>query len=541
MTEDDSQFHKRLAVPAPRLCPHCRQQRRLTHYNERALYRNTCAACSKNVISIFAPDSPSTVFCSSCWWSDANDTLQYGQEYVPGQSFFEQLYQLRHRVPQLALVNDNEVRSTNCQYTNNFASGKNCYCVYCTWHNEDCLYSSYIDKSRSCCDCTFCIDSELLYECVDCRSCYSCVGVHASMQSRDCCFSYDLRNCSNCTYCYGLRNQQYCYNNEQLSKEEYTDRMVELGLETRSGYSSALHRFEQLITEAPRRFMSETGSTDCSGHMLEYCKNVRSSFDVINSQDCRYLYVVGPDGRDCYDVTCSGQMELCYDSLSVDDCYRARFCGFTWKSNHVTYCFDCHSCSNLFGCAALRRNEYCILNKQYSKEDYTALVKLIEEEMRMSGEWGQFFPGRFSLFGYNESAAQVFQPLAEKAAVDSGFRWYAAEADTVAVRGPNTVPEVISEVGDEICETAFGCSGCGKAYKLVLQELEFYRKLKIALSELCQNCRHGRRLAFRNPLQLWERPCSQCATEVLSSYAPDCVAEVVLCDECYPAYLTRDH
>jgi hypothetical protein len=40
--------------------------------------------------------------------------------------------------------------------------------------------------------------------------------------------------------------------------------------------------------------------------------------------------------------------------------------------------------SNLFGCIGLRGKEYCILNKQYTKEEYEALVPKIIEKMKES-------------------------------------------------------------------------------------------------------------------------------------------------------------
>jgi hypothetical protein len=35
----------------------------------------------------------------------------------------------------------------------------------------------------------------------------------------------------------------------------------------------------------------------------------------------------------------------------------------------------------------LRGKEYCILNKQYTKEEYEALVPKIIEKMKADGEW----------------------------------------------------------------------------------------------------------------------------------------------------------
>lgn len=37
--------------------------------------------------------------------------------------------------------------------------------------------------------------------------------------------------------------------------------------------------------------------------------------------------------------------------------------------------------SNIFGCIALRNKKYCILNKQYSKQEYEELIPKIKKHM----------------------------------------------------------------------------------------------------------------------------------------------------------------
>ena len=44
--------------------------------------------------------------------------------------FFEQFRDFRLKVPSLALFNDNNIGSENCEYTQDFAYGKNCYMTF---------------------------------------------------------------------------------------------------------------------------------------------------------------------------------------------------------------------------------------------------------------------------------------------------------------------------------------------------------------------------------------------------------------------------
>ena len=49
--------------------------------------------------------------------------------------------------------------------------------------------------------------------------------------------------------------------------------------------------------------------------------------------------------------------------------------------------FCCQNVANLFGCVGLKNKQYCILNKQYTKEEYETLVVRIIQQMQQTGEW----------------------------------------------------------------------------------------------------------------------------------------------------------
>jgi hypothetical protein len=49
-------------IPTPTLCPEERQKRRLAFRNDRRLYRRTCDATGKQIISIYSPDKQYKVY-----------------------------------------------------------------------------------------------------------------------------------------------------------------------------------------------------------------------------------------------------------------------------------------------------------------------------------------------------------------------------------------------------------------------------------------------------------------------------------------------
>jgi len=62
------------------------------------------------------------------------------------------------------------------------------------------------------------------------------------------------------------------------------------------------------------------------------------------------------------------------------------------ESSDLAYCDNCYSCKDCIGCVGLNKKRYCILNRQYSKEEYETLAATIIKQLRETGEWGKFFP-----------------------------------------------------------------------------------------------------------------------------------------------------
>jgi len=62
----------------------------------------------------------------------------------------------------------------------------------------------------------------------------------------------------------------------------------------------------------------------------------------------------------------------------------------------------------------MKGQQYCILNKQYTPEDYFQIVTKIILHMEQTGEWGRFFPPAISPFLFSETIAAEIFPLTDK-------------------------------------------------------------------------------------------------------------------------------
>ena len=107
---------QRYLIPPPTLCPDCRQQRRLSFRNERKLYKRKCDATGKEIVSIYSPDKPYTVYHQDYWWSDAWDPMSYGREVDLTRSMIEQFKYLYYNLPKVNLWIRPDM--VNCDYCN---------------------------------------------------------------------------------------------------------------------------------------------------------------------------------------------------------------------------------------------------------------------------------------------------------------------------------------------------------------------------------------------------------------------------------------
>ena len=127
---EDFVFYEKMRVPPPTFCPACRLQRRMVWRNESTFYRRTCQAPghSEDVVSIFSPDKPFTVYCQKYWWSDAWEKGSISQEYEFSKPFFTQFRELIEKSP-LPALSTNYSTMINSEYSNWAGDMRNCYLV----------------------------------------------------------------------------------------------------------------------------------------------------------------------------------------------------------------------------------------------------------------------------------------------------------------------------------------------------------------------------------------------------------------------------
>ena len=518
-------------ISSPTLCPNCRVQRRMGWRNDRTFYHRKCDLSGKQIISLYPENTPFPVYHQREWYSDKWDAMDYGQEFDFSRPFFEQWHELMLKVPRLGI---DIVNCENSDYCNYCGDDKNCYLDIAGEANEDCYFDLFTKYSKDCVDCTFAYHCELCYECIQCYGCHTCRNSMYLDDCSDCAFCFDCKGCRNCLLCTNLRNKEYCILNEQHTKEEYQAKLAELNLGSNSALKSVFDIWKKMrIDKGVYRDMYNLNCENCTGNNIKNSKNCHFCYNVTDSEDCRYLYDV-LDAKDCQDLNYSlYKPEASYELIST---LAMTFSAFNMASHYnsiVYYCDLTNNSKNLFGCIALNHKEYCILNKQYTKEEYENLVPRIIVHMQKTGEWGNFFPLHICPFGYNETVAQEYMPLERKDVESRGWKWAEEQGVEKEYMGPKAeVPDHIDDVTDDMSEKILICEVSKKPYKIIPQELKFYKERGIPVPKRSPLQRHKDRNDLRNPRALWQRKCDKCQKDVYTSYDPK-RPEKIYCETCY--------
>jgi len=515
-------------METPSTCPDCRVKTRMSWRNDRSFYLRECDGTHQPFVSIYPKETIFPVFHPDYWYSDKWDPLGYGQVLDVSRSFFQQWQDLMNKVPRLGI---DIVNCENSYYCNYCGDNKNCYLDIAGEDNHDCFYNLFTKHSQNVVDSTFVYESELVYESINCYKCYKVYFSQYLENCNDCSFCFDLKGCSNCLFSSNLRQKSYCLFNEQLSKEAYEEKIKGLSLAQSSKINEYKEAFRKIKLNAIHRDVYSLNSERCSGNDIKNSKNCHFSYNIVSSEDSKYLYDV-LDALDCQDLNYSLYKPEC--SYNLISTLAMKFSSCAMASHYCSKSFyvdQCNNSSNLFGCIGLNQKAYCILNKQYSKEEYEDLVPKIIEKMKMYGEWGEFFPSTISPFGYNETVAQEYYPLTKDEVLKHEMKWKEEEVKNSS-KIEVDVPDCLSEIKDDILQTVLFCEVSGKPYKIIKQELDFYRKMDLAVPRRCPDQRHKDRIDQRNPRTLFKRTCSKCGADIETTYSPE-RPEKVYCEECY--------
>lgn len=346
--------------------------------------------------------------------------IKKGRAYNFKESFFDNFKQLHESID---FFNIFSFESENCEYWDNIYNAKNCYLSNGVIHEcENILYSFYIKQGSK-----NIFNSVMVWD--NCENIYFASGILKSYNifyskyiynSSDIWFSSNLTWCSHCILSDSLENKSYYIQNKAYSKEAYFKRKNEI-LKDKDFFLKAYKKLNPI--------WKNIDSKNCSWIFSVFCENTKNSFYSYRVKNWRNIILM-------WSINWNENFYDCFAwwSPKWDNYYGCNYIGtysenaymsmiIDWWTN-IYYSYNLTNCSFCIGCIWIRNKSYCILNKQYSKEEWYKLVDIIFREMEKEGTLWNFFPGRLNPFYFNDTVSCLIDDSFTKSEVEKeGFMW----------------------------------------------------------------------------------------------------------------------
>ena len=530
INEGELNLYKKVGVELPVLCFFCRVKLHLSFWMFGKFRKGKSDLSEENMITVLPEKNRYPIYTLHEWHSDKWDAMDYGMKYDPARPFFDQLKELQEKVPH---PHQNGANNTKCDWCDDVWNSKNCYLSRSMEECEDLYYSYRNIKVKNSVDMTVCFGTEKSYDCADCHHSFR---LFYSKHSRDCInsyFLYDCRNCQDCFMSWNLRNKQYCIENVQYTKEEYEEKLRSFDLGSYDSIQLLKDKFQKIIqSETVHRANFNLKTHNSSGNYLLDVKDCQNCNTISESEDC-YNCIRGFKQKTNIDSDGCWFSELMGNSSCCLNGYAEKYC--VWSSSRYSEYLDlCLECENCFGCVGLKKKKYCILNTQYSKEEYDNLKDQIIADMRKRGEYGQFLPYSMSPGPFNFSTSALYFPEAKKEEIlNLGGYW--DDPDESHIEGITTdkLPDDIKDVSDDIITKALICPESGWRFNIAQNELSFYRANNIPLPRIHFDIRIKKVLKYLTVLSSYPYPCFYCKKNINAYYPPEWGYHKIACEDCY--------
>jgi len=492
---EDQQYLEIHEVNYPQYCRLCSWQRKLSFENEYRIYKRNCDATGKSMISVYKEEALFPVYEKEYWTSGGWELPE--MDIDVHKPFFEQYFEFSKVVPR---PSTNRVGAENSEYAHLIFDSKSCYLSFQVFQSERLIGCYRVVRCKDCANSFFCIESELLCECVNCSNCYNLKFSEDCENCSDGAFLYDCKGCRNCFMCWNLRNKEYCFMNEKYSKEEYVQKIVEYNLGLLEGQKKAKSVFENLKEKFVVKALHSINCENCFGDYLVGCKDCNEIYFSDGCRDSKNI-LRGTEDINSFDAVVGGKIELCYNLLQPGWCYKCAFTMSCNRCNEVYLSENCDDCNECFGCISLKRGKFCIFNKRYEEAEYHRLKDEIFKELREGNGFDDFFDPTRSPFNYDETIANLYFPKVDVDGVDKDF-------------------------GD------FCCVGCGKGLTFAEAEKKFYEKIGLGLPDKCFYCRIMDLARPYSVVQLRNCKCSACGNEIFTGVSEKGKGKIY-CEKCY--------
>mgnify|MGYP003418631156 FL=1 len=530
ITDAELLMYEKVSVVIPEICVQCRFKQHMAFWPFGKFRKATSDLSGTSLITMLPANSRYPIYTYTEWLSDAWDPMEYSQEYDEHRSFFDQMKDLQEKVPR---PHQQGVRSVGCDWCDDVEDSKNCYLSRSLFKTENLMYGyravdtkdsidiSHVYTLDNCYDCTFSFNSYNLAFSRNCRDC---------LDSR---FLFDCRNCKDCFMCWNLRGKQYCIENVQYTKEEYLEEMQKIDFGSYAFLQMLREKYNTILrTEVVHRENFNQSTQSSIGTYMTNCNNCINVFGWENSENC-FNCLRGLKTKDSIDLIGNWIVELSGNNSCCTESYALKYS--SWSSGRYSeYLDECMEVENCFGCVGLRKKQYCILNKQYSKDEFFKLRESIVANMIKAGEYGKFLPYSMGLCAYNFTTASIYMPDVTREYIEKlGGYWDDSKEDQAQGMESQHLPDHIHDAPDSLPAQALICPETGWRFNIAEDELAFLKRKGFALPRFHFDVRTKNRMKTMAPFVSEKYHCCYCEKEVFAYYPKEWQYGKVACSECY--------
>lgn len=418
-----------------------------------------------------------------------DDLVKSWKEYKKDASFFDQFGELLRITPLPYMIHHGV--GDNIEYSDNCVDAKNAYLSTGVLYGaEDTFYSLWSIASRQIYN-SFWVNtqSEIVHFWKGISQSFKVFYSSFISGSSDIWFSSNLIWCQECILCDGLTNVGYHIKNIPYEKEEYFKKKQEM-LEQKQLFGK--------LYETVFHTWKSYDDYHCSGNYIRQSENIENGVFVENAKNGKNVVFAGwwkpiEEFYDCFSA--GGLWKSDYYAASQSGGGEHVYCsvGIIFSSA-IFYSYYLEGCSFCLGCVWLRNKSYCILNTQYTKDEWLRLVDQIFSQMHSQWTLWDFFPGEINPFYYNDTAASFLGNRSRQDVLDKWYLWRDSGITIEAPAGANIISvddisryesyqDGIWKIDRDICKKVIQDSQ-GNAFVIISQECSFYEKYGLPLPRI---------------------------------------------------------
>jgi hypothetical protein len=303
---------------------------------------------------------------------------------MTAQVFFRELQRLLDYYPKKPTF---VLFSENCDLGNQVFYSKNSQYIFDSSKCSECIYVYDSSACSNCVDCDYGVDSQLCYESVDPIRCFNCAHIHNSLDLNDCDYCSMCKNSHDLFGCYEMDNQSFCIFNRKFTEQGYREKVK---IYKTWPPEKVLKVLEEIKLRFPKTQTQENNNENSSyGDYFFFNKNCYMMFDASHSEDCCYMYDSFHNKKTMDSTQSSQQNEICYQIVDSSRLFNCNYTVFSNSCQDSSYLFDCFGLKNCLGCVKMEYKEYCILNRQFTQEEYERVSKQVLAEINAQKmDWG---------------------------------------------------------------------------------------------------------------------------------------------------------